>query len=69
MRCVIVNEAKLKAEAACAHCGKPIRDSYVREIGSGIIYCDFRCYGIAAETSITAPGYRVPAQAARTRSS
>ena len=69
MRCVIVNGAKLKAEASCPHCCKRICDNYVREIGSGTIYCDFRCYGIAVETSITALGYRTPALTARTRSS
>ncbi len=52
MRCIVVNGAQLKAEAVCAHCGKKIADGYVREFGSRLVYCDYRCYGVAAKTSI-----------------
>jgi hypothetical protein len=69
MRCVIVNGATLKTQAPCAHCGKLINDTYVREIGSRIIYCDFRCYGIAVETSIAALAYRNSAPIPRIRNS
>ena len=69
MRCVVVNGAKLKTDASCAHCGGRIGEAYVREIGSRLIYCDFRCYSIAVETSITVRGYRAPALSAWTRSS
>jgi hypothetical protein len=69
MRCVLVHGAKLKAEASCAHCGKKIGENYVREISSRIVYCDFRCYGIAVETSIPVLQYRAPTLAARTRNS
>lgn len=61
MRCVIVNGAQLKADAVCAHCGNRIGEGYIREIGGRrAIYCDFRCYSIAAETSFAAPDYRSP---------
>jgi len=69
MRCVVVNGARLKAGALCAHCGNKIGDSYIRDIGSRMIYCDFRCYGIAAEKPVLACGYRVPALNAGVRSS
>jgi hypothetical protein len=68
MRCIVVNGANLKSEASCAHCRRKIKDSYVREIGSRVIYCDFACYSIAVETSIVALGYR-SALSAWTRSS
>lgn len=61
MRCVVVNGAKLKAEMPCAHCGSKIGESYIRDIGSRLIYCDFRCYSNAAEQSALAFGYRAPA--------
>jgi hypothetical protein len=69
MRCVVVNGAKLKSEASCAHCGGKIGEAYVREMGSRLIYCDFRCYSVAVETAVKVLGYRTPAFGAWTRSS
>lgn len=69
MRCVVVNGAKLKADASCTHCGGKIGEGYVREIGSRLIFCDFRCYSIAAESPIGVLGYRTPPLTARKRSS
>lgn len=68
MRCVIVNGAKLKADALCAHCGGKVGVNYVREIDTRLIYCDFRCYSIAVETSVRILGYRTPTINAGTRS-
>ncbi len=68
MRCVLVNGAKLKAEALCAHCGNRVGVNYVREIDTRLIYCDFRCYSIAVETSIRVLGHRTPIINAGTRS-
>jgi hypothetical protein len=69
MRCIIVNDAYLKAEAFCAHCGNRIGESYVRKIGSGLIYCDYRCYAVALKASTAALGYRPPAISTWTRTS
>jgi hypothetical protein len=69
MRCIIVNDAYLKAEAFCAHCGNRIDESYVREIDSRLIYCDYRCYAVALKSSAAALGCRPPAISAWTRSS
>jgi hypothetical protein len=69
MRCVIVNGAKLKAEATCAYCSNRIGASYVREMGYRRIYCDFHCYSAAVETSVTALSYRAPRLGAWKRSS
>jgi hypothetical protein len=68
MRCVVVNGAKLKADALCAHCGNKVGMNYVREISTRLIYCDFHCYGVAVEPSIRALGYRLPITNAGTRS-
>jgi hypothetical protein len=69
MRCIIVNGANLKAEARCAHCGNNIGDNYIREIGSQLIYCDYRCYSTASKSSVAAIGYLAPSLGAWTRSS
>jgi hypothetical protein len=69
MRCVVVNGAHLKAETSCAHCGDKIGQSYVREIGSRLIYCDFQCYRAAVENALAVLSSRVPALGAWTRRS
>lgn len=69
MRCVIVNGAKLKAQALCAHCSQPIGNSYVRETRSRLLYCDFDCYSVALETSVLIPSYSPLALGAWTRRS
>jgi hypothetical protein len=69
MRCIIVNDANLKAETACSRCGKQIGESYIREIGSRLIYCDYRCYSVAFKTSVAALGYHAPSPSAWSRTS
>lgn len=69
MQCIIVNGANLKAEASCARCGNKISDRYIREIGSRLTYCDYRCYSVAFKTSVAALGYRAPSPSAWSRSS
>lgn len=69
MRCVLVNGARLKAPALCAHCGNKISANYVREIGTRIVYCDFRCYSVAIETSVRMVGHCAPAASAWSRRS
>jgi hypothetical protein len=69
MRCVLVNGARLKAPASCAHCGNKISGSYVREVGTRIVYCDFRCYNAAVEISIGMLSHRTPMLSAWTKRS
>jgi hypothetical protein len=70
MRCVLVNGAKLKAEAQCANCGRKIGgDGYVREIRTHRVYCDFQCYSAAVQISLEALTYRMPTLTAWKRSS
>ncbi len=66
MRCVVVNEANLKAEAFCAHCAEKIGDRYLREIRTRLIYCDYHCYSVAVESAILTPQYRIPPRGAWT---
>ena len=37
MRCILVNDANLKADACCTYCRKRIVDSYIREIGNRLL--------------------------------
>jgi len=69
MRCIIVNNANLKAETCCAHCGGRIGKGYVREIGSRLTYCDYRCYNVAIKSSVAAIGYLAPSPSAWSRRS
>lgn len=69
MRCVLVNGASLKAPTLCAHCSNKVGASYVREIGTRIVYCDFRCYSAAIEIPVRMLGYRAPATTTWTRRS
>jgi len=57
MRCIIVNGAKLKAQARCAYCNRTIGEGYIREIGSRLIYCDFHCYSVALEAAVMTRAY------------
>lgn len=44
MRFLMVNDRMPTADACCALCCEVITGSYVREIGTGLIYCDRGCY-------------------------
>lgn len=69
MRCVIVNGANLKADAACAYCRNRIGESYIREIRGRLIYCDYDCYRMAEAASTLLPGYHASPRGVWTRSS
>lgn len=69
MRCIIVNRARLKIETRCAHCGSKIGHSYLREIGSRLIYCDLTCYGLAVENALLRLSRRTSGASATTRGS
>ena len=44
MRFLMVNDRMPTADARCTLCCEVITGSYVREIGTGLIYCDRHCY-------------------------
>jgi len=52
MRCILVSNTNLKSDTCCTYCRKRIGDSYGREIGSRLIYCDYACYRFAVETPV-----------------
>jgi hypothetical protein len=44
VRFILVNGRKPRPQAFCAMCDQPIEKSYLREIGTHLIYCDHSCY-------------------------
>jgi len=64
MRCIVVNGARPKGDGVCAQCSRRIDENYIREIGSGLIYCNYQGYCVAAEIAVVALGHRAPALAA-----
>ena len=52
MRCILVNDARLKTEVCCAQCRRKVNASYVREIGTGLIYCGYHCYCVATAAPV-----------------
>ena len=69
MRCIIVNGARLKTEMRCTHCGRKIGHTYLREIGSRLIYCDLTCYSLAVKGALVWLSRRTSAASATSRGS
>lgn len=69
MRCILVNDANLKAGACCTYCRKPIGDSYLREIATRFLFCDHDCYQTGAAAAALPSGYLLSPLNAWTRSS
>ena len=44
MRFILVNGRTPRPEAFCVMCDEPIEKSYLREVGTHLIYCDHDCY-------------------------
>ncbi|MEA2892472.1 MAG: hypothetical protein QOI05_3265 [Bradyrhizobium sp.] len=44
MRFILVNGRTPRPRAFCVMCDRPIAKSYLREIGTHLIYCDHNCY-------------------------
>jgi hypothetical protein len=44
MRFILVNGRKPRPQARCVMCDRPLEKSYLREIGTQLIYCDHNCY-------------------------
>jgi hypothetical protein len=58
MRCILVTGAKLKTDSCCSCCCKQIGDGYVREIGTGRVFCDYECYCIAVRAPVVTLQFR-----------
>jgi hypothetical protein len=57
MRYVLVNDRSLR-RGFCALCCEPIDDSYLREVGTQLLYCDKVCYQGHCHVSILALEHR-----------
>jgi hypothetical protein len=44
MRFVLVNGRTPRTQSLCTLCCEPIRESYLRDIGTQLPYCDHKCY-------------------------
>jgi hypothetical protein len=44
MHFLTVNDRLPTADTCCTLCCEAITDHYVREIGTGLIYCDHHCH-------------------------
>lgn len=44
MRFVMVNRRTPRSQSFCAVCCEPIEAGYLREISTGLFYCDRNCY-------------------------
>jgi hypothetical protein len=57
MRFVVVTDRTPRTDAYCALCCEKIAESYVREIGTRLIYCDHLCYGGHVKVAVLALEY------------
>jgi hypothetical protein len=44
MKFVLVNGRTPRPQSFCALCCEPIGETYLREIATGLSYCDHQCY-------------------------
>jgi hypothetical protein len=51
MRFVLVNGRSPCSRSFCPKCKHPIEQSYLRELGTGLIYCDDDCYADHCESA------------------
>jgi len=52
MRSIFVKGAKPKDDPHCSCCRKEIANSYVREISSRRVFCDYDCYSSVITASV-----------------
>lgn len=52
MRFVLVNFRSPCRQSFCAMCNRPIGASYLREVGTHLIYCNHDCYADHCESAI-----------------
>jgi hypothetical protein len=51
VRFILVNGRTPRPQAFCVMCDQPIEKSYLREIGTHLIYCDQNCYADHCESA------------------
>jgi hypothetical protein len=50
MKFILVNGRTPCPQSYCTQCCEPIGETYLREIATGLSYCDHRCYAAVAGT-------------------
>jgi hypothetical protein len=51
VRFILVNGRTPRPQTFCVMCDQPIEKSYLREIGTHLIYCDHDCYADHCESA------------------
>ena len=54
MKFVLVNARTPCRQLSCVLCGKTIGTGYLREIGTGLFYCDHDCYADHCRSAVLA---------------
>ena len=61
MKFVLVNDRKLAKQSSCVLCSEPIGTAYLRELGTGLFYCDHDCYADHCKSTAQALANLAPA--------
>jgi len=54
MKFVLVNGRRPCKQSFCVLCSEPIEARYLREIGTGLFYCDHDCYADHCRSAVMA---------------
>ena len=54
MKFALVNDRTPGKQSSCVLCGEPIGTGYLREIGTGVFYCDHDCYAEHCRSAVMA---------------
>lgn len=52
MRFVFVNGRSPYRQSSCVMCKQPIKESYLREMTTQLIYCDYDCYADHCQAAV-----------------
>jgi hypothetical protein len=61
MKFVLVNGRRPRSQSCCGFCCDPIGESYLRELATGLSYCDHDCYVGNCKTTLPAVQYHARA--------
>ena len=54
MKFIMVNNRTPSQQSSCVLCRKPIGRGYLREVGTGLFYCDHDCYAVHCRSAAQA---------------
>jgi hypothetical protein len=54
MNFIMVNDRTPSKQSSCVLCGEPIGTGYLRDIGTGLFYCDHDCYADHCRSAVQA---------------